>query len=205
MPISLRGEKLAELIAKYPEWQTDSDIGWTHPHNLIGFNRRAQSAGYDRGDRPHRYSALDIYDLANAFVHNDATAIFNDLGQTPPFEKGPNAKGLDLPLPAIASNVERATRTLVDTQKADLAETLRHFHGYVRFGASQVRLECAMVPPRLATRFVVLGMSITEEMEDGGMRIIVPSRRESDPEEEMRKVEERLKREARRYCGNGSV
>ena len=189
-------QELAQLKSKYPGWQTDSDIGWTGAKNVMGFNRRAQAAGYQKGNRPNQYNPLDIYELANAYVHNDATAIFNDLGQNPTWSKGPSAKGLDLPIPLIASTVERATQMLIDCQDERVTEYLKTFDIFVKLCKSQVYLEASMVPERLTTQFLTLNNSITVEVEGGGERVITPMRRESDPEEVVRQITERRRRQA---------
>ena len=82
----------------------------------MGIPARAAVVGYPTKLPGSQTPVLDIYEESNAYVHNDATAIFHDLGTNKPFEKGPSASGLDMPLCLTARSVSVVCEALAYAQ-----------------------------------------------------------------------------------------
>ena len=187
-------QELKELRSLYEGWNTDSDQGWTSKRRIIGLRRRAHLAGYASGIRPHDFQVLDIYDLANAFVHNDATALFNDLGGSSPFLKGPSRAGLDLPLTLVGTSLRGATEILIQRQPGSDDDALKEYKLSMLVIQNDINIEASIVPVRLASRFLKLNMTYSEPLPDGGEAIVVLPRREGTREDAIREVNDFIER-----------
>ena len=181
-----------DIENKYPRPnQLNSEIGWTHDTNPMGVPRRAAEIGYGKDEVDGKTPVLKLYEESNSYIHNDATAIANDLGNNHPFKKGPSVSGHDMPLCLTALSIATANETLVGSQreadKADLQAGAR----VVLARQSQVPLEVAIVPERLLSRFGGFDMTIEWQTEDGRTIVAVPYRRESESEEMAQRLRSR--------------
>ena len=197
---SPNSDELKILEKKYPHpQQLNREIGWTRALNPMGIPARARAIRYPNGNKDGRTPVLKMYEESNAYGHNDAIAIANDLGSNRPLDKGPSAAGHDMPLCLTSRSVTVANDTLINSQKeSDIAEQERGAN-VVRVRNSQVPLEVAMVPWRLLSRFRGFDMTIEWPMEGGGTIVAIPLRREStrkDMERELRNRHKQTKQEA---------
>ena len=176
--------ELGSLRCKYPKPnQLGNEIGWTHQTNPMGVPRRAKEVGYPCERIGRAVPVLNMYAESNAYSHNDAIAITNDLGNNHPIRKGPSVSGHDMPLSLAARSVAVATDTLVDSQNETDKVKLQAGARLVRTRHSQVLLDVAMVPARLISRFGGPDMTTEWPTEDGGSIVAIPYRRESTAEE----------------------
>ena len=187
-------QELRELQSRYKGWNIKSDQGWTSRDEIVGFRRRARSAGYEAGTRPHGFEVVDIYELANAFVHNDATALFSDLGRSSPHLKGPSPEGLDLPLTLAGTSLRGATETLIGSQPEPDDAALKEYKRAMLVIQNDIDIEASMVPARLSSRFLKLNMTFSEPLPDGGEAIVVLPRREGTREDAIREANDFLER-----------
>ena len=181
-------DELERLKEKYKGWHIRRDHGWTLKEAPMGIRARAVAVGYPSESRGTETPLLDIYGESNAYVHNDATAIFHDLGTNRPFDKGPSASGLDMPLCLTARSVSIVCEALATAQAGHDATKFTPSVRTVEARSGQVSWEVALVPERLLSRYGGFDMSIVEPMEGGGERIMIPKRRESTSEDMERRV-----------------
>ena len=187
-------QELKELQSRYKGWKIKSDQGWTSRNDIVGFRRRACSAGYRAGNRPHGYEVVDIYELANAFVHNDATALSSDLGRSSPHLKGPSMEGLDLPLALAGTSLRGATEVLIENQSEPDDAILKQYKRAMLVIQNDIYIETSIVPPRLSSRFLKLNMTFSEPLPDGGEAIVVLPRREGTKEDAIREANDFVER-----------
>lgn len=185
-------QELKELQSRYKGWNIKSDQGWTSRGDIVGFRRRACSVGYRAGNKPHGFEVVDIYELANAFVHNDATALSSDLGRSSPHLKGPSPEGLDLPLALAGTSLRGATETLIGSQPEPGDAALKQYKRAMLVIQNDIFIETSIVPERLASRFLKLNMTFSEPLPDGGEAIVVLQRREGTREDAMREANDFL-------------
>ena len=182
-------EELESLRRKYPKPnQLGNEIGWTHQTKPMGVPRRAREVGYSTGNKGRSMSVLDVYIESNAYSHNDAIAITNDLGNNHPIRKGPSVSGHDMPLSLTARALTVATDTLVDSHGESEKAKLQNGARLVLARHTEVDLEVAMVPDRLISRFGGPDMTMEWQTEDGGTIVAIPYRRESTEEEMTQKL-----------------
>ena len=184
------GEELKALANKYNGWDITRDIGWTRQKNPMGVPARAREVGYGDTRQENLTPILHIYEETNAYGHNDATAIFNDLGKNHPFAKGPSATGLDMPLCLTSLSMATINDMLVRNH-SDGDKDLGWHSQVVWARQSQVPLEVAMVPERLLSRFKGFYVSTEIDLGDGITTIAVPARRGSKPEDVIREFQRR--------------
>ena len=179
--------ELKELISKYssPD-DLNRDIGWTRTRNPVGVPGRAREVGYPHEKIGRATPVLNMYEESSSYVHNDAVAILNDLGNSHPLERGPSVSGHDLPLFLTARSIVVINDALIESQQKSSEENLRAVANVARTRHTEVAFEVAMVPRRLVSRFGGLDMSIEWPTEDGGTVVAVPYRRESTVEEMLR-------------------
>ena len=174
--------ELAKLKKKYQGWQLDRDIGWTRKNNPMGIPARAKAVGYSTSTGSKEISGLSMYSQTNAYVHSDALAILNDLSNSQPFDKGPSASGLDMPLCLTARSLSVTTDTLVSNVNEAKKTKPKTYESYTYWRHTQVLLEVAMAPERLLSRYRGFDLSFEIEGDDGRVSIFTPARRESSPE-----------------------
>ena len=187
-------DELARLEERYKGWQIRRDHGWTRKEAPMGIRARAVAVGYASEPQGTEIPLLDIYGESNAYVHNDATAIFHDLGTNRPFDKGPSASGLDMPICLTARSVSIVCEVLASAQTGHDATELTPSLRIVEARSGLVALEVAHVPERLLSRFGGFDMSMVRPMEGGGELIIIPERRESTSESMERRARELSRR-----------
>ncbi|MDE2716946.1 MAG: DUF5677 domain-containing protein [Chloroflexota bacterium] len=177
-------DELEALEDKYPKPdQLANEIGWTRQINPMGVPRRAKEVGYGSEKMDRMTPVLNFYEESNSYIHNDAMAITNDLGNNHPFKKGPSVSGHDMPLCLTARSIAVANDALIGSQREadkaglqDGSEVLWERH-------ARVLLAVATVPERLLSRFGGLDMTMEWSTEDGGTIVAIPYRRESTSEE----------------------
>lgn len=179
--------ELANLRKKYKGWELDRDIGWTRKRNPMGIPARAKKVGYSDKNIGNEISGLFMYAETNAYVHNDAKALFNDLSNNQPFDKGPSASGMDMPLCLAARSLSTVTNLLVSNLEEAKRADSNAYIGFIYWRHTQVLLEVGRVPERLLSRYKGFDLSFDEEWDDGQVVTFTPARRESS-EEGMQKV-----------------
>ncbi len=183
------GVEIKILNNKYEGWEVRRDVGWTRQNNTMGIPARAKELGYADKPKGNLTPLLQIYEESSAYVHNDATAILNDLSKNHPFVKGPSEAGLDMPLCLTSLSIAMVNDILVRNQP-DVSEDLIRHAGVVWARQSQVPLEVAMVPERLLSRFEGFYVSTEIDLGDGPV-IAFPARRDSKPEDAIREFQRR--------------
>ncbi len=139
--------ELKELVSKYPSPNgLNRDIGWTSTRNPIGVPGRAREVGYPHHKIDRATPVLTMYEESSSYIHNDATAILNDLGNNHPLKKGPSTSGHDMPICLTARSIVAINDTLIENQKEAEKESLQAGANVTRARHSQVALEVAMVP-----------------------------------------------------------
>ncbi|MCY4367747.1 MAG: DUF5677 domain-containing protein [Chloroflexi bacterium] len=174
--------ELAKLKKKYQGWQLDRDIGWTRKNNPMGIPARAKAVGYSDTTVGNEISGLFMYAETNAYVHNDARAIFNDLGRSQPFDKGPSGSGLDMPLCLTARSLSIVTDILICNVDQAKRPEPKAYQSYTYWRHTQVLLEVAMIPQRLLSPYRGFDLSFEMEGNDGRVLTFTPARRESSPD-----------------------
>ena len=174
-----RSEQLRRMKSKWnlKKLQPDNSDGWTGnpPRDLIN---RARDIGLDFGTDSRQYTQMNVYKLANAFVHADWTASSATMGGLRPEETDGAAEGVGEILYLL---METAADTVMlsasDEMKERLVDDLWVLRSLIR-----------AAPERLRGRFVRL--PLTEPMgilPDGRILISTVKRREEWPEESERR------------------
>ena len=176
--------ELRTLKDKYPKPnQLANEIGWTRKNNPMGVPRRAKEVGYGNEKTGRKTAVLNFYEESNSYIHDDAMAIANDLGNNHPFKKGPSVSGHDMPLCLTARSIAVANDTLIGSQREADKAGLQDGAEVVLARHTRVFLAVAMVPERLLSRFGGFDMTMEWSTEDGGTIVAIPYRRESTSEE----------------------
>lgn len=178
-------QELKTLETKYPKpgWDLRRDIGWTRHKNPMGIPARARELGYPTQRAENKVPLLGIYEDSNAYAHNDAFAIFSDLGSNRAFDRGPSPAGLDMPLCLTAISLSVITDTLVMNQSHIDPTELEPYAYSLYVARNEVELEVSMVPDQLLSRYKGVDKSIELSTEDGRRWIVIPARRDKTVKE----------------------
>ena len=177
-------EELRLLECKYPKPnKLDLEMGWTNPTSPMGVPRRAKAMGYGDIRRGREIPVLYMYEESCSYIHNDAMAIANDLGNNHPIKKGPSVSGLDMPLCLTSRSTKVANDVFMNCQSEEVKAELQTGVELLWQRHQRVLVEVAMVPSRLLSRFGGIDMTRIWPAEDGGALVAIPYRRESTSEE----------------------
>lgn len=172
-------DELKALRLKYAKpWQLDKDMGWTRANSPMGIPTRAKEIGYPTERDGKKVPVLELYADSNAYVHNDATGIFIDLGSNRAFDRGPSLAGHDMPLCLTAYSLSTITETLVVNQNHVELTELAEYVDSVYIARNAVELEVAMVPDRLLSQYKGIDKSIDLPAGDGKRLVVIPARRD---------------------------
>ena len=172
-------DKLKEMKKRWVSrhFKPDDPKGWTGnpPRSLMN---RARDIGLDYGINTRELTQMDVYKLANSFVHSDWTASSTTMGMSSVADADGTAEG-------IGEVLYLVMEAAVETIKLSASED---FQAYIEDDLWELRLLIRMAPERLRGRFVRL--PLTEPLgilPDGRILIGTVKRREEWPEEAERR------------------
>ena len=186
-------DELKALKLKYAKpWQLDKDMGWTRATNPMSIPTRAKEVGYPTERDGRKVPVLELYADSNAYVHNDATGIFIDLGSNRAFDRGPSPAGHDMPLCLTAHSLSTITETLVVNQNHVELTELAEYVDSVYIARNDVELEVAMVPELLLSKYKGVDKSIDLPAGEGKRLVAIPARRDRTVKEIKRQRRQNL-------------
>ena len=179
-------ERLKHLEGRYiNRFNIRNPYGWTNnpPHNLEGM---AKEIGLEYGTDKQDISSLDIYKLANSFVHVDWLSSNSALGDVDVEITDGAAEGVGEILYIIMKTMVETIEPFVPSEKQEKA--IRQLN--------ELSVEVRAAPERLRNTFIQMPLTLHEILPTGQIVFHTIKRREEWPEEaearSMRDIQEIL-------------